>query len=50
MTSNGIVTTLTNFTRAELLPLTTSQMTAITEGTQNGSKICYFNNMHHNAS
>ena len=40
MTSHSIVTTPTNLTRAELLPLTTSQTTAITEGIQNGSKVC----------
>ena len=40
MTSHGIVTTLTNLTEAELLPLTTSQVPAITERTQNRSKIC----------
>ena len=39
MTSHSIVT-LTNLTRAELLPLTTLQMTAIREEAQNGSKIC----------
>ena len=37
MTSHGIVTTLTNLTRAELLPLTTLQTPTITEGTKNGS-------------
>ena len=40
MTSHSIVTTLTNLTKAELLPLTTSQVPAITERTQSGSKIC----------
>ena len=40
MTSHGIVTTLTNLTKVELLPLTTSKVPAITERTQNGSKIC----------
>ena len=38
MTSHGIVTTLTNLTKAELLPLTTSQVPAVTERTQNWSK------------
>ena len=37
--SHSIVTILTNLTRAELLPLTTSQTTVIIEGIQNGSKI-----------
>ena len=40
MTSQSIVMILTNLTKAELLPLTTSQVPAITERTQNGSKIC----------
>ena len=40
MTSYSIVTTITNLTKAELLLLTTSQVQAITERTQNGSKIC----------
>ena len=38
MTSHGIGTTIMNLTKAELLPLTTSQTAAITERTQNGSK------------
>ena len=38
MTSHGIITTLTNLTKTELLHLTTSQVPAITKRTQNGSK------------
>ena len=38
MTSRGIVTTLTNLTSTELLPLTTSQTTPITQRIQNESK------------
>ena len=38
MTSHGIVMTITNLTKAELLPLTTLQTTAITKRTQNGSE------------
>ena len=38
MTSHGIVTMITNLAKAELLPLTTSQISAITGRTQDGSK------------
>ena len=38
MTLHGIVTMIMNLIKAELLPLTTLQISAITEKTQDGSK------------